>query len=255
MLENYDVEWEERSEIEGRPVEVIEVTPFHPSPGAQGPRKCLAIDTQTGLTLRLETYDHQRQLVMRTTLTNVDYAPTVTPVSPDKIIQVSHQKDWMIQDLGDDSERVFKLTGLHPPQTGYLPAGFQFDTVGVHHCNYEKSPFQAALTRYTDGVNTLTIFVMKPGAGVANCEPKSSGPAVMDQKSLVRPVAADAGGLDTPQSGKGQTCDFGPGTLVMRNTPQGRLIAVGDLPAAELQRVLDDASIVQPGNVQSNQAR
>jgi len=262
MLENYDVEWKERGEIEGHAVEIVEVMPFHPAPGAQGPRKRIAIDTETGLSLRVETFDHRKQLIMRTTLSKVDYAPQVTPIAPARIIEVSRRKDWMIQDLGHDTATVVKLTGLHPPKPAYLPQGFQFDTVGVHHCSDAKTPFQAALARYTDGVNTLTIFVLKPGtaADLANCDPKSATSEDAPQTPLAQPVVAETGALVPPPGGKGQACDFGPGTLVTRNTPQGRLIAVGDLPAAELQRVIDGASIdgdaiVQPENVKPNPAR
>jgi len=261
MLENYDVEWKERSEIAGRPVEVVELQPFHPPSGAQGPRKRIAIDTDTGLTMRVETFDHREQLVMRTTLSKVDYAPNVRPMPPSRIIKVSQEKDWMIQDLGDNSARVIKLTGLHPPKPAYLPQGFEFDTVGVHHCSFEKAPFQAALARYTDGMNTLTVFVMKPGklkgdiAGLVNCDPQEAKSDMAQPKSMVQPVAAPIGSTMPAQGGEGEACEFGPGTLAMRDTPQGRLIAVGDLPSAELHRVLDSASIKQSGNADANQAR
>ena len=38
-------------------------------------------------------------------------------------------------------------------------------------------------------------------------------------------------------------CDFGPGTLVMSDTDAGHLIAVADLPAPVLRRVLESTKI------------
>ncbi|HVF10179.1 MAG TPA: sigma-E factor regulatory protein RseB domain-containing protein [Abditibacteriaceae bacterium] len=245
MLENYDVQLKGRGDIEGHPVEIVELTSFSPSPGAHGPRKSLAIDTQTGLTLRVETFDHQKQRIMLTTLSKIDYTPDVTPVPSDKIIAVSQEKPWMIQDLGKDVATVVKLTGLQPPKLNYLPPGFRFDTVGVHRCRYGNAPFQAALARYTDGMNTLTVFVMKPSTAgsLANLPPDAAVDDAVPPESPVQPVAAQANAPIPVPAGKGQACDFGPGTLIMRATPRGRLIAVGDLPSSELERVLDRASI------------
>ena len=40
-----------------------------------------------------------------------------------------------------------------------------------------------------------------------------------------------------------ESCEFGPGALVMRDIGEVRLIAVGDLPPATLRRVIDSAQI------------
>jgi negative regulator of sigma E activity len=102
----------------------------------------------------------------------------------------------------------------------WLPTGFELDGYGVHQCPSERSqPITAALSRYTDGLNTLTIFVMNPL------------PPTSDSKLVVEKA-------DGPQS-----CDFGPGTMAMRSHEGKKLIAVGDLPLATLSRVLDKTSL------------
>jgi negative regulator of sigma E activity len=40
-----------------------------------------------------------------------------------------------------------------------------------------------------------------------------------------------------------QSCEFGPGAVVVRDTAQGRLIAVGDLPPVTLRRMVEKARV------------
>jgi negative regulator of sigma E activity len=92
-----------------------------------------------------------------------------------------------------------------------LPAGFELDGYGLHKA-VQGSSKQIVLSRYSDGLNTLTVFAM-PGSA----------------------------SLKTDSWG---SCDFGPGTLASRLTGGGRLVAISDLPDATLQRVLNSASYV-----------
>jgi hypothetical protein len=246
MLQNYMAERRGSATIDKRPVQIVDLRPFRPVPGASGPAKRLWIDEQTGLTLRLETFNYEMKPVMRTTLIGVDEHPKIdgaAMTSPAQIRQAAQQRPCVAQEEGNDRREAARRTGLWPPEPKYLPVGFQFDGVGMHHCQFSGSAYCAALSRYTDGLNTLTVFVVK--------HPAKDGAAA--------PGPAGAKPEKDSQSGP-KTCDFGPGTVALRSIGFGQLVAVADLPASELQHVLDSIAPeklrVAPGtfppDVQSN---
>jgi hypothetical protein len=122
------------------------------------------------------------------------------------MVSVAQQKPWMYEEMNADRERVEKMTGVAPPEVTQLPPGFAFDSVGSHRFDSQSAP-TAALARFTDGLNVITVFSLKY------------------QKPAQKTV---------PPS-----CDFGMGTMVMRELPNGvTLLAVGDLPAPMLQKML-----------------
>ncbi len=220
LLENYGAEWQGNGEVDGRAVEVVELWPFHLIDGAQGPGKKLWIDSATNLVLRVETYNHQRQLVMDSELREVNYNPQFAPNTfkePQTILADAENEPLMAQDMGQDAQAVARSTGLMPPRLEQidLPPGFQLEAVGMHHCTDDKNGY-AALSQYTDGLNTLTLFAMKERA-----KEKSSGE---------------------------QSCEFGPGSVVVHDTAQGCLIAVGDLPPVTLRRMVEKAHVEVAAN-------
>jgi hypothetical protein len=252
MLENYEAVHEGRAQMNGREVEVVQLRPFHPAEGATGPSKKLWIDAKTGLTLRLQTFNHQMMPVMESFLSEVNFAPQITErtfVRPQQLQQVAQQRPWMAHDGGNDVQNVARLSGIYPPQpeSKFLPAGFVFDSVGAHRCLTcnsstpqnstatadDQKTCYAALSRYTDGLNTLTIFALRP-----ECELAST---------LVGEIKGQVKGEDKSETkssaARDNTCEFGTGTMVMHDTDEGELIAVGDLPAPVLKRALDATSI------------
>ena len=217
LLENYGARWQGRSEVDGRAVEIVELWPFQPVDGARGPGKKLWIDSATNLVLRVETYNHQRQPVMGSELSDVNYNPQLAPDTfkePQTILAGVEKEPLMAQDMGQDAQSVARSTGMMPPhvEADDLPPGFQLEAVGMHRCsNVPAKNSYAALSRYTDGLNTLTLFSLKEGA-------------------KDKPIGE-------------QSCEFGPGAVVVRDTAQGRLIAVGDLPTATLRRMVEKARV------------
>lgn len=221
MMRNYRGQLLRPEKVDGRPADVVELRPIKTVEGASGPFKRLWIDRETALTLRVDAFNYQGRQVMRSVLSQVDLTPQIEKtafVPPAKMFQMASVKPWRAEELGDQRDRVAGQAHVLPPQPSFLPPGFAFDSVGLHRCDVPGSPSLAALSRYTDGMNVLTIFAMKRDA---------KAPAA---KSNTAP---------------GQTCDFGQGTMVMRETPQGNLMAIADLPPAILRRVLDSTS-VQP---------
>lgn len=221
MLENYSVARVGESKIEGRPVEVLEIRPLHAIDGAKGPGKSLSVDRETGLALETETFDHQWKSMMKSSLSQVDFTPRITPstfASPHSMSQAAKRKTWMASEMGHAHEDVALKTGWQPPTPKYLPPGFAFDSVGVHHCGVpgaadggESGPV-AAMARYTDGLNMLSVFAMPEPSGAKSASPEA-------------------------------VCDFGPGTLISKAGAGGYIIAVADLPQATLRRVVDSTEL------------
>jgi outer membrane lipoprotein-sorting protein len=233
MLENYKARWEGNETQNGREVDVVQLLPLYPAEGAQGPARKLWIDAKTGLTLRQQSFNFMMMKVMESVLSDVNYEPDIDPdtfVTPQTLSVAAQSKPWMAHETLNDRERVAKLARLYPPEVKNLPTGFEFDGVGAHRCQSCDGACYAVLSRYTDGLNTLTVFALKP-----NC-----------------PLAADGvpTGKKSPSTSAEaslQSCEFGTGTLVMRNLPEAHLIAVADLPSKALQRVLESTVVQQYG--------
>ncbi len=221
MLDNYSVSRVSSGKVGGRAVEVLEIKPLRAIDGANGPGKNLSVDAETGLALETETFDHQWKRMMKSSLSQINFAPHITPAtfaSPGAMSAAAKRKPWMARDMGSDRVDVARETGWQPPTPKYLPPGFAFDGVGVHHCTQPGADVSgaqggavASMARYTDGLNTLSVFAM--------AEPKGSSAA--------------------PE----QVCDFGPGTLISKRDHGGFVIAVADLPEVTLRRVVDSTSL------------
>ena len=247
LLRNYRVVPTGQSTLDGRKAEIVELRPFEPAPGAQGPSKKLWIDRETGLTLRQQAFNYQMQPVMESVVTQVDFSPRIdgsTFVPPRKMQEAARQRPWVARDAGEDTMRVANMTGVYPPQVAAdaLPPGFEFDSVGTHRCETHGTPSgaacYAALTRYSDGLNALTVFAMKSGC--------AAGEAIFKNSPNNSPAAnknADKNSAQQQNTDSMPACDYGPGTLVMRDAGNGQLIAVADLPAPVLRRVLEAASV------------
>ncbi len=216
MLDNYTIEWKNSGIDEGRAVEILEIRPSRDIDGARGPGKILTIDSETGLTVSTRTFDYNWQMVMQSKLSKIDFTPTITAktfASPQEMSQAAKTKPWLAQDMGHNDAEVAQMTGFQPPTPTYVPPGFMMDGVGVHRCNENGTGPMAAFTRYTDGLNVLTVFAMP--------EPE----------------------VDTMTAPE-QICDFGSGTLISAKTPNGYAIVVSDLPPATLRRVVDSTKVV-----------
>jgi negative regulator of sigma E activity len=248
-LKNYRLRLMAPEAVDGRAAEKVELRPRQMIDGARGPIKHLWIDQETGLTLRIDTWNHQRQLVMSETLSNLKLltgipAGTFAP-TPDTLRKVAGEGSMLAQEMGNNVGRVAEVTGIRPPKPTWLPPGFEFENVGVHHCDNAGNPYRAALSRYSDGVNVLTIFAMKPNTKNA-------------AKGQTDPGQMNKGTADDNIAKPNRACDFGPGTMVMRSTAQGQLVAVADLPAQTLERVLASTKVelaTQPSTSQPPDGR
>ncbi len=232
MLENYKARWEGNETQNGREVEVVRLTPLYPAEGASGPARKLWIDAKTGLTLRQQSFNYMMMKVMESVLSDVSYEPEIkddTFVTPQTLSTAAKTKPWMAHETLNDRTRVAKLAGLYPPEVKDLPSGFEFDGVGAHRCQSCDSTCYSVLSRYTDGMNTLTVFALTSVCNTVN--------------NAANNVAGDKKSASGKPEGAAQSCEFGTGTLVTRDVPEGHLIAVSDLPAKALQNVLASTTV------------
>ena len=245
MMKNYYADCLGQDKIGGKTVQVVELRPRHSVSGAWGPRKRLWIDEETGLPLRVDTYNYQKQLVMSSTLTEIDLHPRIseaTFTSPKAMQDQAKVKPWVVEDMGDDASAVAHATGMEPPtpDAASLPPGFQFDHYGIHRC-VRGQHRMVALSEYTDGLNTLSLFATHLDDSAATGDrPKPNAPTTQKASAVVPGnqfcIAGDG------KAGN-QTVNFGSGTLVLRETAQTRVSAVSDLPPDVLNHVLDATQI------------
>jgi len=212
MMQNYRAYWLGEDTINGRPSDIVEVRPTNPVDGARGPFKRLWIDRETGLSLRNDFFNYQKQPVMKTEISQIDLNPKIdnaTFATPAAMFKVASKDGWTAEEMGNDVNGVALKSGIRLATPKYLPQGFHFDAVGVHHCADWGKAKPAALTRYIDGLNAVTIFAMPPQANIE----KASG-------------------------GTRGACDFGPGTMITVQKNGLQFVAVGDLPPVTLKRVV-----------------
>ncbi len=212
MTRNYRGRILRRENIGDSVCDVVEIRRTQPLQNARGPFKRLWLDRQSGLTLRSDAYNYRGDLVQRSVLSNLQLAPAVQSfVQPAQMKAVALKTSWKNEELGANRAKVVAMTNLAPPQPTWLPAGFTFDSVGMQRTSLSKDAPVAALSRYGDGMNVITIFSFKTPAKKA------------ESKTAER-----------------VSCTFGAGAMAMRETPGGlTLLAIGDLPTETLNRVLD----------------
>lgn len=213
LAENYGVQLGGKETVHGRPTQIVELRPINSVDGAKGPARRLYIDEETGLTLRIDAFNCALKPVTRSTLSDLNLKPAITPSTfeaPTTIMASLKDRNWQGEELAHDIASAAKKTGFMPPRPSYLPPGFKLDGYGVHRCLTTGTMQLAALSRYTDGLNTLSVFAFKP----------------------ITP--------DIEKNMRG-ACDFGPGAMSSREDGGGRLMAMGDLPSKTLERVLASA--------------
>jgi negative regulator of sigma E activity len=224
MLQNYRAFLIGSDTVTGRATQIIEVRPRVYVDGARGPVRRFWIDRDSALTLRTDAFNYQKQLVMSTVLSELNFNPSVTPdtfASTDSLRKVASRGGFVAEEMGEDTADVERETGIRISTPQYLPPGFVFDGAGVHSCSDAGAGAKAALSRFSDGVNTLTIFAL------------SAAPETKAEAS----------------ASKHGSCDFGPGTMVMAQKDDLKSVAVADLPPETLHRVLDSTPVVRIAHV------
>lgn len=225
LMKNYSVQSAGWQTIAGRQAEVVELRPWHLAEGAKGPARRLYIDAQTGLTLGIDSFNYELRPVMSTQYQQVELSrkPLSREFESPKFVQAAAQTlAWKGEEMGRDEaefKSVAAKAGLQPPRPSYLPEGFELEGYAVQRCLRSGGKTLAALSRYTDGVNTLTVFATR--------------------------------GTEA-NYGDGKSCPLGSATLISKRDGAGQLVALGDLPPETLRQVLDSAHFLDQKAVRQN---
>jgi negative regulator of sigma E activity len=140
-LKNYRVRVSGRDTVVGRPCRRLRITPRYPG----NPRKLLWTDDQTGLVLRKELRNAEGQVISRSRYTEIRISRAST-LDPDAFAPPADaQLEW------DTKAPPTDFTALKP---SYVPPGYRFDEVRVRVHDRR----QRAHIRYTDGLNTISVF-------------------------------------------------------------------------------------------------
>lgn len=190
---------------------------------AGNPSKKLWIDKESLVVLKTERYGSDGKIVMSTEYTRIDYS--ARPSSSIFAIPHGWKSSRPALEPNASPDAVRKAVGFTPVKPGYVPKGYSFD--GYYICSACGVTCTAGL-RYTNGLNTLSIFEGRgacPGAGVRRGWGRNRG-----------------GGRSARH---GAPC--GSGACVLAGTPQARMLRttvgdltvtiVGDIAEVELRRM------------------
>lgn len=134
----------------GRACGVVQLTPKYRG----NPYRKLWIDSKTLATLRTERYDSDGKLAMSTEYIHINYSPRWSPA----LFAIPH--GWKTVRLEKKSTTtcfnvIRKNAGFTPVKPQYIPKGYSFDS----YCIAQMcSTMQCATLRYTNGLNTISIF-------------------------------------------------------------------------------------------------
>ncbi len=213
VLKNYQPSLVAREQMLGRQVDVVTLKPRRGS----GPWRKMWIDRQTGLVLRTEQYNSAGKLVSRSVYLSVDW--NANP--EDSLFTVP--AGWKQVESPVQSERhrekaeLSARLGFTVREPGYVPPGFVLDGF---HLVYRPNTLPSAHIRYVDGLNSISVFEHR-------CPP---GPG------------RGRGFQWGRRMGRRGNCEFftsNEGNVLVKESSGIRFIVVGDLPEAELQKVID----------------
>lgn len=213
VLKNYQASLMGQERLLGRLADVVTLKPRKGS----GPSRKMWIDRLTGVVLRTEQYNSAGKLVSRSTYLSVDWN-----ANPDDSL-FSVPAGWKQTQSPLQSERhwdkaeLSRRVGFTVREPSYVPPGFMLD--GFHSV-YRPNMLPSAHIRYVDGLNSISVFEHRcpPGAGRGR-------------------------GFQWGQRmGRRGNCELftsNEGNVLVKEAGGIRFIVVGDLPEAELQKVMD----------------
>jgi outer membrane lipoprotein-sorting protein len=213
LLKNYTARFAGTAEVAGRKCDIVVVSSSRPGT----PSRKVWIDKATALILRNEQYDHTGTLSSVTVYESLDLTPKLDPSlfrppSGWKVTEVTTgaHKHYSRQEMA-------KLVGFEVAVPSYVPAGFVLDGYHLGECR-GGVPYEH--TRYVDGLNSFSII----------------------QRLDVCPkCGAGASGRGRGRgAGRGRQCDLPMTPSDTRSVVlvgDVRMMVMGDLPKAELDRI------------------
>lgn len=220
LVRNYRVTLDGAMILAGRPVYLLTIQPRNPG----NSWRRLWVDQKTFVTLRNDEYGPDSRLKSRTILEKITYTPRLDESLFSVPSMVEH--DRQLQSVPASATRPLpaetlrSVYGLIPLEPGYVPSGYELERFYLYRCTRCSCGDKAALTRYVDGLNTISVFSV-------DAEGKRCTDTV--KHSQGHPSGDPCCSLE------GQT----PILEINRSGRRYRVVIMGDIAATELQRIAD----------------
>jgi len=157
LLSNYTPVASGKDKVAGRVAVVIKLQPKMPG----NPKLVLWVDEKTGIILRSERYLHTGALATRSAYNSISF----NPVFSTALYALPKQWRRVNTDAASNplsADQVKKLAGFKPLEPLYVPKGYVRDGYFLRKTGSGKI---AAVLKYTDGLNSITVFERVCGNG------------------------------------------------------------------------------------------
>lgn len=222
LLRNYQPQFLRRDRVAGRPAVVLKLSSRNPG----NPSKTVWIDTQTKLALRHEVYDPEGRRVSSSEFREISFEPSLPAnlfsVPAEARVERPRREGggvppWLLERQGTPA------SSIEPPR--YVPPGYEL----VHRFSMRRDDREFAHLRYTDGLNTISLFVER-SPEVAACAEQERRPAGRERRRG-GPWGRPGPPRDVQSGEHGNSL-----TLTRGDT---RYTLVGNISVKELQRMAD----------------
>jgi len=213
LVRNYQVTLDGVARIARRRVYILTIKPRNPG----NPWKRLWVDQVTAVALRTDDYLPNNRLKTRTILETIDYSAPID----DSLFDVPASAAGGLQSVPTTSTRAMppdlirEIYQLDPPPPRYLPRGYELERHYLYQCECGD---KAVLTRFIDGLNTISVFAI-PTATDAATAGEGSDAAVRENCCII--------GANLPS------------VTVKHKGRDYRIVVLGDIAEGELRRVMD----------------
>jgi outer membrane lipoprotein-sorting protein len=201
LLKNCRAKVKMHTTVAGRPATEIVL-----EPKAGGGSRTLWIDPETGVILRSEERNVENDLVAATTFHSITYGKTASPEQFLPIPPTGKPIKWIAENdfarEAGDPRQISRTIGVPLMEPKYIPTGYQKEGYYLYNCPGCAS--KAAITRYVDGLNSLTVVQSS-----SSCEHHMES----------------------------QPLDFGLGKAVSAKHGDSIFWVLGELPRSELEKV------------------
>jgi negative regulator of sigma E activity len=237
LLRNYDVHLQGREKVAGRRVFVLRLTARHPG----NPSKRVWLDSETKLALRQELYDPAGRRLSTSEFREISFAPSL----PANLFTVPVEARVERRREGAPLPPWAAAGKANPSQTceqpRYVPAGYEL----AHRICMKRPDREFAHLRYTDGLNTISLFIersaaQKQGRGLRDGHWSGAGTRAGYPPSGATRVARGGGGGKDGRAERGGSPQRGEhGQRFTLRRGDTRYTLVGNINLSELRRMAE----------------
>lgn len=214
LLKNYDTRLQGREKVAGRTADVVRLTSRNPG----NPSKIVWIDRQTKLALRQELFDPAGRRLSTTEFRDITFEPSL----PANLFTVPAEAKVEPRRQGGPPWAAAKSAPAQViEQPRYVPAGYEL----VQRFCMKRPGSEFAHLRYTDGLNTISLFIERCPHGVL----EASGERHRGGRFGAGKGHGGRGGVPRGEMGQSFTMKRG----------DTRYTLVGNITAKELRRMAE----------------